>query len=138
MGPVLRSAARGVVGSMAMSGMRRVSQRRGLVPVPPPEAVLHHGLDVLERVPERYRQVVEELAHWLYGGLGGAAFGALPKPVRCSRLAAPALGLGALAGYEAEIVPALGLHEAPRNGVAERLALLADHLLYGAVVAAKV
>jgi hypothetical protein len=54
--------------------------------------------------------------------------------VRRRRWAGPVYGVLAWAAFEVAIAPALGLPR--RHGKAERLALLADHVLYGMVVAA--
>ncbi|WP_235854838.1 DUF1440 domain-containing protein [Nonomuraea aridisoli] len=133
--PLVRAAAGGVVASMAMSGMRRLTTALGLVPKTPPESVLEKTAPkAFSRVPVERRPAVVELVHWMYGSTGGAAFGLLPRKVRERRWAGPVYGVLAWAAFETAIAPALGL---PRKGntAAERLALLADHLLYGAVVA---
>ena len=74
--------------------------------------------------------------HWTYGALGGAAFGLLPRRVRRHPLAGPAYGVLAWTAFEFGIAPALGLPHADREKPTHQAALLADHLLYGAVVAA--
>lgn len=133
---VVRGAARGVVAAMAMTGMRTLTKELGVLPRTPPEQVLaRDGVGLIEHVPEHLRKVVEELAHWAYGGFGGAAFGALPRGVRRSRWAGPGLGLFALLSFEAVVVPVLGLPDERRRGAAERVVLAVDHLLYGLVVA---
>jgi hypothetical protein len=79
---------------------------------------------------------VVELVHWSYGAAGGALFGALPPGLRARRLAGPLYGLAFWAAFETVIGPMLGLPRKDDNRTSERLALLADHLLYGVVVAA--
>ena len=76
-----------------------------------------------------------ELAHWIYGAAVGAAFGAIPGPVRLKPWAGPVYGLGLWLGFEAVLAPGLGLSQATRLRAHERVALAADHLLYGLVLA---
>ena len=129
-------AARGVIAAMAMTGMRRVTTNLGLVDQPPPEAIAKQkARGLLRRVPKRLRPIAIELAHWGYGGMGGIAFRALPQPARASRLSGPVYGLVVWLGFELGIAPALGLRQADESRPVERLALAADHVLYGAVVA---
>ncbi len=127
------TAARGVVAAMAMTGMRRVTTRIGLLDQVPPEAIAEEEVPgILAALPEDRRAVVIELLHWAYGGAGGAAFAALPAGLRRHPAAGPAYGVAVWLLFEAVIAPVLGLRwkRAPR----ERLALLADHVMYGAVV----
>jgi hypothetical protein len=50
--------------------------------------------------------------------------------------AGPAYGLVVWLGFELGIAPALGLSQAKRARPVDRLALAADHLLYGLVLSA--
>ncbi|MES1193907.1 MAG: hypothetical protein ABUM26_06240, partial [Solirubrobacterales bacterium] len=81
-GEVLRSAGRGAVGAMAMTGMRVLTTELGLVEQTPPAAVSRQrarGLRaLLRRAPRRQRRGLVEISHWTFGAVGGAAFGALP------------------------------------------------------------
>ncbi|WP_204082883.1 hypothetical protein [Asanoa ishikariensis] len=134
---VSRGAARGVVAAMAMSGLRRMTTALSLVEDTPPEAVLRSTVPgAFARVPDQHRPVAVEAMHWTYGALGGAAFGLLPRRVRRHPLAGPIYGILAWTAFEIGIAPALGLPQADGHKPAEQAALLADHLLYGAVVAA--
>ncbi|HEX4812802.1 MAG TPA: hypothetical protein VFV66_08625 [Nonomuraea sp.] len=134
--PILRAAARGAIASMAMSGLRQFTTALGLVRQTPPEAVIKAtASEAFRRVPAERRPAVVELVHWTYGSGGGAVFGLLPRLIRERPWAGPLYGVLFWAGFEAVIAPALGLPRKPETGV-ERLALLADHLLYGAMVAA--
>lgn len=134
--PILRATARGAVGSMAMSGLRQLTVSLGMVERTPPESVLRRTAPRLFRdVPAERRPALVEAVHWLYGAAGGAAFGLLPRVIRERRWAGPVYGVLAWAAFETGIAPALGLPRS-RDTAAERLALLADHLLYGAVVGA--
>ena len=138
MGNVLLGAARGAVGAMAMTGMRVLTTELGLVEQTPPQAVGRQrarGLRaVLRRAPRKQRRGLTEAAHWAFGAGGGAAFGALPSAVRRRSWAGPAYGLLVWLGFELGIAPALGLSQAKRVRLVDRLALAADHLLYGLVL----
>nr|SBO90811.1 PREDICTED: hypothetical protein [Nonomuraea gerenzanensis] len=131
----MRAAARGAIASMAMSGLRRLTTSLGMVASTPPESVLERTAPrAFHNVPAERRPAVVELVHWTYGATGGAIFGMLPRAVRRRRWAGPVYGVLAWAAFEVAIAPALGLRR--RHGRGERLALLADHVLYGVVVAA--
>jgi hypothetical protein len=137
-GDVLSGAACGAVGAMAMTGMRVITTELGLVEQTPPRAVSRQrarGLRaLLRRAPRKQRRGLVEAAHWAFGASGGAAFGALPREVRRRRWAGPAYGLAVWLGFELGIAPALGLSQAKRTRPVDRLALAADHLLYGLVL----
>jgi hypothetical protein len=137
-GEVLEGAARGAVGTMAMTGMRVITTELGLVEETPPHALSRqraHGVRaLLRRAPRRQRRGLVEAAHWAFGAGGGAAFGALPGGVRRRRWAGPVYGLVVWLGFELGIAPTLGLSQAKRVRAVDRLALAADHLLYGLVL----
>ena len=136
-GDVPRASARGAIGAMAMSGVRSVTTASGLVGETPPEAILEQRAPrLLAAVPKQYRQAAVELLHWGYGAAGGAAFGAFPRGLRRRGWVGPVYGLLVWVLFEAGIAPALGLAQAKQRRVAERVAFLADHLLYGVVVGA--
>jgi hypothetical protein len=121
---------------MVMSGMRNVTTSFGLVAQTPPEAIVEQRAPrLLTRIPDDRRQGAVELLHWGFGAVGGAVFGLLPATVRRRRWAGPAYGLLFWVLFEAGIAPALGLAQAKRTRPAERVAFLADHVLYGLVVA---
>ena len=137
-GDVLHGAARGTVGAMAMTGMRVMTTELGLLEQTPPEAVSRQrarGLRaLLRRAPRRQRRGLVETAHWAFGAGGGAAFGVLPRTVRRRRWAGPIYGLVVWLGFELALAPALGLSQSKRLRPVDRLALAADHLLYGLVL----
>jgi hypothetical protein len=134
-GEVAHAALRGVIGAMSMSGMRKVTESLGLVDQTPPQAIIRQRVSgILRLVPRRQRRTAIELAHWSYGGVGGAGFGLLPDAMRKQRWAGPAYGLALWFGFELGIAPVLGLSQAKRPRPVERLALAADHLLYGLVL----
>lgn len=138
LGDVLEGAARGAVGAMAMTGMRVMTTELGLLEQTPPEALSRQrarGLRaLLRRAPRRQRTGLVEAAHWTFGAGGGAAFGALPRDVRRRRWAGPIYGLVVWLGFELGIAPTLGLSQSKRLRPIDRLALAADHLLYGVVL----
>jgi hypothetical protein len=122
---------------MAMSGVRSVTTRLGLVQMTPPEEVGMHGAaPLLARVPPAHRGAALELAHWTYGALGGALFEALPARARSSMTAGTAYGLALWALFEALVAPVLGSSSRKRPAT-ERVALAADHVLYGLVLSTR-
>jgi hypothetical protein len=139
-GDVLSGAARGTVGAMAMTGMRVMTTELGLLEQTPPQALARQrarGLRaLLRRAPREQRRGLIEAAHWAFGAGGGAAFGALPREIRRHRWAGPVYGLVVWLGFELGIAPLLGLSQAKRVRLIDRLALAADHLLYGLVLSA--
>lgn len=137
-GEIPRSIVRGVIAAMAMTGMRRVTVGLGLLPEPPPEEIAREGVPKLfARVPPEHRDEVLELAHWGYGAAAGAAFATLPRDARHSVWGGTLYGLATWAFFELCVAPVLGLRSPRERTVSERLALVADHLLYGLVVAAR-
>jgi hypothetical protein len=138
LGEVLHATARGAVGAMAMTGMRVLTKELGLVEQTPPEAVSRQrarGLRALLRLaPRKQRRGLVETAHWAFGAAGGAMFGALPRTVRRRPWAGPVYGLVVWLGFEMGIAPVLGLSQAERVRPVDRLALAADHVLYGLVL----
>lgn len=137
-GEMLYGAARGAVGAMAMTGMRVLTTELGLVEQTPPQAVgrqrARGARKLLRRAPRKHRRALIEVAHWAFGAGGGAAFGALPGAVRRRPWAGPVYGLVVWVGFEMGIAPALGLRQAKRVRLVDRLGLAADHLLYGLVL----
>jgi hypothetical protein len=140
LGDVLSGAACGAVGAMAMTGMRVITTELGLVEQTPPQAISRQrarGVRALvRRAPRKQRRGLIEAVHWAFGASGGAAFGALPREMRRRLWAGPVYGLVMWLGFELGIAPALGLHQAKRVRPVDRLALAADHLLYGLVLSA--
>ena len=135
---VVRGAGRGVVGAMAMTGLRVLTTELGLVDQTPPAAVSGQRARgvraLLRRAPRRQRRGLVEIAHWTFGAAGGAAFGALPDAVRRRPWAGPVYGLVVWLGFELGLAPVLGLSQAKRVRLVDRLALAGDHLLYGSVL----
>ena len=133
------AGARGLVASMAMSGMRQVTVGMGWLEKTPPDEILHEEARLLVLpLAEGHEQAAVELVHWAYGTVAGALYGALPDRVRRSRWAGPGYGMATWLVYELGIAPALGVQVAQRRTVMSRAMLVADHLLYGLVVADQV
>jgi len=129
------ASLRGVIGAMAMSGLRNVTVGLGMVDQSPPDAIVGRSSGgLIKLVPRKRRRATVELLHWAYGAVGGAGFGALPASLRHRPWAGPAYGLVSWAGFELAVAPALGLGHAKNPAVAERIALAIDHLLYGLVL----
>jgi len=137
---MLSGAAWGAIGAMAMTGMRVITIELGLVEQTPPQALSvqrARGVrGLLRRAPRKQRRGLLEAAHWAFGAGGGAAFGALPRTMRSHPWAGPAYGLTVWLGFELGIAAALGLSQAKRARPFDRIALAADHLLYGLVLSA--
>jgi hypothetical protein len=128
--------ARGVAGAVAMSLMRAVTTRLGLVGRTPPDAIaFERAPRLLARLPQWTRRPAIELGHLTYGGAIGAAYVGLPARFRTLQWSGPAYGLATWVLYEGVVAPALGLSHAGRHRPVERLALAADHVLYGLVLA---
>jgi hypothetical protein len=120
---------------MAMTGMRRLTTSLGIVEQPPPEAIFKQkARGLIALVPKDRRPAVVELAHWTYGAGGGAVFGTLPEHLRRRAWAGPIYGFLVWIGFEVGIAPVLGLKQAKKVMLAQRVGLAADHLLYGLVL----
>jgi hypothetical protein len=131
---LLRTAARGVLGAMAMTGVRRITVDLGLVQNPPPEEIATEGVPaLLAQVAPEHRETAIELLHWAVGALGGMGFGIVPAGVRRRRWAGAAYGLAILGVFEVAVAPWLGIGTKDR-AISERLALAGDHVLYGIVL----
>ena len=129
------SVVRGVLGAMAMTGMRRVTTGLGLLRKPPPEAVADEGAPRLfARVPQEHRDEAIEVAHWAYGAAAGATFALLPARARRQVWAGPLYGVTIWLAFELAVSPALGLSTPRRWRVSDHMAVAADHVLYGFVV----
>ena len=134
-GEIARGAARGAIAAMAMTGMRSLTTRIGLVRRTPPYEIAEHGVPrILATVPRARRDEAIELAHWAYGAGAGAAFGALPPALRARTWAGPAYGIAIWAFFEVVVARALRLPRTRERRLGDRVGTAADHLLYGAVL----
>ena len=132
---IARGAARGVIGAMAMTGMRSFTKSIGLLEESPPRSILRQKSRGLFRAaPKRGRRALQELAHWGYGAAGGAAFAAMPEEARKRPWFGPLYGIVLWLSFELVQAPLMGLSQSKELRPLDRLALAVDHLLYGLVV----
>jgi len=135
-GETSRSVTRGIFAAMAMTGMRKVTTGLGLLEETPPVEMAKSApvfAPLIRRVPPKYQPEVIELVHWLYGGVGGAAYGRLVSSRR--PWVGPAYGLGIWAAFETGFVPMLGLDNARERKLTSRIFVALDHVLYGLILA---
>jgi hypothetical protein len=133
---IIEGAAGGAIAAMAMTGMRSFTETVGIVDEAPPKAIFRQkAKGLIYLVPKKKRRAAIELAHWGYGTVGGAIYGATPENLRKRRWVGPAYGLALWVGFEAGLAPALGLSQAKKLRPMDRAGLAADHLLYGWVLA---
>jgi hypothetical protein len=131
----MHGALRGVIGAMAMTGVRQITADLGLVRTTPPEVVAKHARrGLLRKVPRKLRTAVVVLLHWSIGAQGGWMYGLLPESVRRTRWSGPLWGLAIWVGFDAAIGPLLGVKKGDWPNAGERAALIADHVLYGFVL----
>lgn len=110
----------------------------GLLEKSPPVVIAEqHAPRPLERVQGEYRTAITELAHWVYGALGGVAFGLLPRRVRVDLRTGPFYGLAVWLAFELGIAPLLGVNYPRQRRILHRGVLALDHVLYGIVVAGR-
>ena len=117
---------RGAIASMAMTGMRVLTVSLGLVEQPPPQQLAEGQL-------RGRRRAALELAHWSVGATAGAGYGALPKAWRERSWTGPLYGLAIWTGFEATAA-LLGLPHPEGRGLSQRVAIAADHALYGFIL----
>jgi hypothetical protein len=125
MNQMAHAAMRGAIASMAMTGMRVVTVSLGLVDQAPPQQIAGEQSGL--------RRAAVEVAHWTFGAAAGAVFGALPQAWRDRAWTGPVYGLTIWTGFEAT-APLLGLPHADNGGIVQRLAIAADHALYGFIL----
>jgi hypothetical protein len=116
---------RGAIASMAMTGMRVVTVSLGLVDQAPPQQIAGEQSGL--------RRAAVEVAHWTFGAAAAAVFGSLPDTWRNRAWTGPVYGLAIWTGFEAT-APLLGLPHAESGNVTQRLAIAADHALYGFIL----
>jgi hypothetical protein len=132
MSKIIHAKFRGIVGAMAMTGMRVCALHAGFIREDPPSRLTRkQARGLLKRVPRKRRRVVIELAHWWMGGVFGIAFALLPERIRRRRWSGPLYGLLVWLGFDAVIAPAAGLTERDWPKGRERAVFLADHVLFG-------
>ncbi|MDG4762677.1 hypothetical protein O7632_00880 [Solwaraspora sp. WMMD406] len=130
-----RTGTRGVVAAMAMSGLRQATTSLDMLENSPPKSVMEKlAPQLLDRLHPSRHPALLAAAHWSYGLGAGIVFGALPAHLRHRLWVGPAYGLVLLAAFHLGVAPALRI-ERRFTDVHEQLSLIADHLLYGIVVA---
>lgn len=131
-----QAALRGVVGALAMSGLRALARDAGLVERTPPEAIAEDedAEGLMARVPRDQRATAVRLFHCAVGAAGGVGFGMFPDGVRRRGWAGPGWGVILWLGYELGAAPLIGTAHAQRGRPVERFSIVADHLLYGYVI----
>lgn len=139
---LISGVIRGTIAAMAMTGMRQVTGGLGLVKQTPPDAILkQRAFGMLVRSPRlayfmaRRQVAVVEIAHWFYGAAGGVGYALLPREMHERRWTGVAYGAASWAAFELSIAPLLGLEHSKAIRPVERLMFLADHLLFGTVLA---
>lgn len=131
-----RAGARGLVAALAMSGLRTVTGSLGLMRRTPPEQVVELSAPrMMRKLPTGGRTALVEGAHCVYGVAGGVVYALLPERIRQQWWAGPCYGVAVWLVFEAAIAPVLGLRHPERRKLLARAALVADHALYGVVVA---
>jgi uncharacterized membrane protein YagU involved in acid resistance len=127
MSQIIHAKLRGVIGAMAMTGMRVFAQHLGLIRDDPPTRMVR-------KKKGRHPRWVVELVHWAMGGVFGIVFGLLPENVRRRAWSGPIYGLLVWMGFDSVVAPALGLKQRGWPKGRERAVFIADHLLYGFVL----
>jgi hypothetical protein len=132
---MIHAMFRGIVGAMAMTGVRQfASQAQFIGDDPPARMARKQGKGLLRMIPRRRRGAVVELVHWVMGALFGLVFGVLPESIRMKAWAGPAYGFLVWLGFEAVASPALGLKQRRWPHGKERAVFFVDHLLFGLVL----
>jgi hypothetical protein len=125
---VAAGAVRGVVGAAAMNVVRVVTVGTGIVDRTPPAALTDR---TARGSPS---PAIVQAVHLAFGAACGAAYALLPAPVRRLPLAGPAYGLAVWAGFELVAAPLLGFPHARRRPLLARVAIAADHVVFGAIL----
>jgi hypothetical protein len=135
MNDILHTTFRGIVGAMAMTGVRVFALHAGVIREDPPSRLTRkQARGLLKLVPRKRRRVVVELVHWAMGAAFGLAFALLPEGIRRKRCSGPVYGVLVWLGFDAVAAPAVGLTERSWPKGRERLVFVADHVLFGLVL----
>lgn len=123
---------------MAMTGLRVVTTRSGLLEQTPPDAIVEQAAPpAVRELPPHRRELVTELAHWAYGAAGGAAYAVVAARLRHRRWLGPVYGVVLWLTFEIVLAPLLRLEYARDRRIAWRAMVILDHLLYGVMVAGR-
>jgi uncharacterized membrane protein YagU involved in acid resistance len=126
---------RGIVGAMAMTGIRQFASQAQIIRDDPPARMARkQGKGMLRTVPRRKRGAVVELIHWAMGAVFGLLFGLLPESIRMKMWAGPVYGFLVWLGFETTVAPALGLKQRRWPHGTERAIFMVDHLLFGLIL----
>ena len=131
---IANGAMRGVVGALAMTGMRQFAAELGLIGKTPPEEMAEKARGMTVDIPFDNGRAAVLTLHCAVGALGGIGFGMLPDGIRQRGWGGPAWGIAIWLGYELAVEPLLGLGPVKREKPAEHAAIIADHLVYGYVL----
>jgi hypothetical protein len=132
---IIHATFRGIVGAMAMTGMRVFAQHAGIIREDPPSRLTRkRARGLITRVPRKRRGVVAELAHWAMGGAFGFVFSLLPEGIRSRRWSGPVYGALMWLGFDAAVAPLLGLTDRDWPKGRERAVFVTDHLVFGLVL----
>lgn len=123
---LIHATFRGIVGALAMSGVRTFARSAGLIGDDPPQRLTRKKA----RRPPRAKV---ELVHWGMGAAFGAAYSLLPEGLRRRRWSGPLYGVVVWIAFDAGAAPLLGLTRRWPRG-RERAVFVADHVLYGLVL----
>ena len=132
---MIHAIFRGLVGAMAMTGLRRFASHAGLIREEPPSRLARkQASGLLKRAPRKQRRTVVELIHWSMGAAFGAGYGLLPEAVRRRAWSGPLYGLAVWMGFDTVVAPVAGLTQRDWPKGRERAVFIADHLLFGLVL----
>ncbi len=129
----------GAASTLALSGLRRLMNRAGLVHETAPQQVVAR-LEELGLIEERSagtRRILILAAHYAYGAGAGAAFGLLRRErggLASETAVGSALGVLSWGAGWSTWLPLVGVHAAPWAQNTPRVLLpVADHAFFGAV-----
>jgi uncharacterized membrane protein YagU involved in acid resistance len=123
---MIHALFRGVVGALAMTGVREFAKHAGLVREDPPQRLTR-------KKAGRRSRIIAQLVHLAMGGAFGAVYGLLPEPVRMKPWSGPVYGVLVWIGFDAVAAPLLGIERNWPKGK-ERAVFVADHALFGLVL----
>jgi uncharacterized membrane protein YagU involved in acid resistance len=124
---IIHAKLRGVIGAMAMTGLRVFALHLGLIREDPPSRL------VRKQRGRKPRWIVE-LVHWAMGGIFGIGYALLPQSLRQRGWTGPVYGVFVWLGFETFVAPFFGLKQRGWPKGRERLVFLADHMLFGFVL----
>ncbi len=138
---ILKGAAAGFAATvpmtLAMEGLRAalpLEQHRRM----PPREIVDRTVDTAGAAPEvgrGDRVAITTLAHFAFGALAGALYGATVGSRRSSVMTGVGFGLAVWALAYGVGLPSLGLHPAAADDTGDRNAvLLASHVVWGATL----